>query len=262
MEITSAQNPKLKRLKKLKSKKYRDRFEEYILEGYKSIKLVLDEGIPLKEIYVEKSQRDNFFEKLALTPAESEGIVFFVEDELLKPLFETDNPQGILAVAEKKKTGFHDLWKDGIEKVVLLDRVQDPGNLGTIVRTAESAGYDLVVCTAGCADLFNQKTIRSTMGSIVTMNVACEADGSEVLDFLKSKGFVVYSSSLYDSVDYRHVEKRQPHVLVLGNEGSGIGEEILEKSDWKVKIPMCGKAESLNVSVAAGILLYHFADPA
>lgn len=260
MEITSSQNAKLKRLKKLKSKKYRERFSEYVLEGYKSIRLVLDEGLEVKEIFVAKSQEMNFQDKLSLDLKLYEESLYIVEDDLLQPMYDTENPQGIIAVVGKQADRFEDLWDESIKKIVFLDRIQDPGNMGTIVRTAESAGYDLVVCSHGSADLYNSKTIRSTMGSIVTMRVACEANGVEVIDFLKEKGYTIYASALSKSVDYRMVDKQQPHVLVLGNEGGGISEEILERSHWSVKIPMYGKAESLNVAVAAGILLYHFAD--
>lgn len=260
MEISSSQNTKLKRLKKLKSKKYRDRFGEYLLEGFKSIELALTEQSTIDGIYLEKTQFDrgrlSFLDQIDFP----EDNIFIVEDELLQPLYETESPQGVLAVAKKPSTDFDFLWDDSLKQILFLDRVQDPGNLGTIIRTAEAAGYDLVVCGMGCADLFNPKTIRSTMGSVVTMKVACEAKGDDVLPFLKGNGFYVISAALNNSVDYRSMERKQPHVLILGNEGSGIREEILEQSDKNVKIPMHGKVESLNVSIAAGILLYHFGE--
>jgi TrmH family RNA methyltransferase len=260
MEITSSQNPKLKRLKKLKSKKYRDQFQAYLLEGYKSIALAMEEEAAIEGIFMEKAVAEDVLKRLSDHPGFRPELAYVVEDGLLQDLYETESPQGILAMVKKRVLPFKVDHGGVFKNIVLLDRIQDPGNLGTIIRTAEGAGYDLVLCGHGCADLYNSKTIRSTMGSIVTMPVLNNIDAVETAISLKDKGYTIYCAALRESQDYRQVPTHQPHLLVLGNEASGIQDELLACSDHNVKIPMQGKVESLNVSVAAGILLYHFGD--
>lgn len=260
MEITSAQNPKIKLLKKLKTKKYRDQTGLFLLEGLKSIALAFEEETVLEGIFVEKGRENLFFHTLSELPHSRSDLIYIVPKELLLPLYDTDSPQGILAIARRQTTEFNLVYKESMQRILLLDRVQDPGNLGTIVRTADAAGWDLVLCTTGCADLYNPKTIRSTMGSILTMKLAQDADGLSALKFLKERGFQVFCATLENGFDFKGEDKKGPLVLVLGNEGSGIDPRILEVADRNVFIPMYGKAESLNVSVAAGILMYHFLD--
>jgi TrmH family RNA methyltransferase len=136
--------------------------------------------------------------------------------------------------------------------------VQDPGNLGTIARTADAAGYDLLVLSKGCADIYSPKAVRSTMGSILNIKIITNVDSKDFIEFIKNKGYELISSSLEGSSNYKSVQLQGKSAIVFGNEGSGIENSILDASDHLVKIPIYGKAESLNVSVAAGILLYHF----
>lgn len=260
MEITSVHNPKLKLLKKLKTKKGREQTNLFLLEGIKPLALAFQQKTVLEAVFLEKEQEHNLLPALQELPGIRMDLVYLVPRELLLPLYETDSPQGVLAIAQRKAMDFQQVFKDSMQRILLLDRVQDPGNLGTIIRTAEGAGWDLVLCTKGCADLYNPKTIRSTMGSIMTMNLAQNVNGLDALEILKNKGFQIFCATLQNGVDYRSVEKVKPLVLILGNEGSGIEDPIIKRSDQNLYIPMHGHAESLNVAVAAGILMYHFED--
>ena len=159
-------------------------------------------------------------------------------------------PQGIAAVISVKEPKREKLTQ--AQRVVYLDRVQDPGNFGTIIRTADAFGFDAVILSKECADLYSPKVIRSAMGSVFHLEIYRDFS----VEDLKGLGKKIYSSSLEASSMPESIEL--PAVLVIGNEGQGISDEIKGVTDEFVKIPMAGNAESLNASIAAGILLYEF----
>nr|WP_330365837.1 RNA methyltransferase [Clostridioides difficile] len=138
---------------------------------------------------------------------------------------------------------------------MILDRIQDPGNMGTIIRTADSAGVDAIIALKGCVDIYNPKVIRSTMGSIFDMNVI-DASQDETVDMLKSLDFNIVSSYLNTDNFYDKIDYGSKVALVIGNEANGINEELVSKSDILVKIPIYGKAESLNAAISSAILMY------
>ena len=139
--------------------------------------------------------------------------------------------------------------------VLILDRIQDPGNMGTIIRTADSAGVDAIIALKGCVDIYNPKVIRSTMGSIFDMNII-DASQDETVDMLKSLDFNIVSSYLNTENFYDKIDYGSKVALVIGNEANGINEELVSKSDILVKIPIYGKAESLNAAISSAILMY------
>src|SRR5699024_5733851 len=165
---------------------------------------------------------------------------------------QTESPQGIIAVVEMKKpsslSGSH---------IMMIDAIQDPGNLGTIIRTADAAGYNAVVLGDGTVDIYNDKVIRATQGSIFHIPII-SANLRNCIDRLQINHFKVITSALKESVPYQSIDKPEKVALIVGNEGNGIDEAILSSADMNVHIPIYGDAESLNVSVAAGILMYHF----
>ncbi|CDT31666.1 spoU rRNA Methylase family protein [Clostridioides difficile P31] len=138
---------------------------------------------------------------------------------------------------------------------MILDRIQDPGNMGTIIRTADSAGVDAIIALKGCVDIYNPKVIRSTMGSIFDMNII-DASQDETVDMLKSLDFNIVSSYLNTENFYDKIDYGSKVALVIGNEANGINEELVSKSDILVKIPIYGKAESLNAAISSAILMY------
>ncbi|NTW72036.1 MAG: RNA methyltransferase [Eubacteriaceae bacterium] len=259
MEITSKENERVKHLVKLKSKKFRDIYGEYIIEGSKLIRQAMDTGTEILSVFVTQeyptSQEKEWTELLYFIPSDE---VFLLSASLFSSISENISPTGILAVVRKKNMELDKLDLQTISKVVIIDNVRDPGNMGTLIRTADAAGYDLIICSKGCADLYNPKTIRSTVGSIFNIDIITDADLMEILMVLKDHDFSVIGSSLEAKVYYNEIMDIHKFALIFGNEGSGISPEVISLATLNVKIPMLGRAESLNVAVAAGILMYHF----
>ena len=170
-------------------------------------------------------------------------------------MVDTENTQGILGVLKyKERDLINNISKDN-KFVLILDRIQDPGNMGTIIRTADSAGVDAIILLKGCVDIYNPKVIRSTMGSIFDMNII-HATQYETVDFLKQNGFNIVSSYLQTDNYYHETNYEGKIALVIGNEANGINDDLISKSDKLIKIPIYGKAESLNAAISAAILMY------
>ncbi|WP_152654803.1 RNA methyltransferase [Oceanobacillus sp. CFH 90083] len=241
--ITSVKNEKIKALKKLQQRKYRKQTNTFLIEGTHLIEEVLASDWTTKEIIV--SEEASVPESAANLP------VTEVTRQVFKELSFTASPQGIMAVIEMKK---ENVVNGGV--VVLLDAIQDPGNLGTIIRTADAAGADGIVLGDGCVDLYNDKVIRATQGSIFHLPIS-HADLEEEAARLKEANFTVWATALEKAENYKKLPIPQKTAIVFGNEGAGVKESLLEKADERVTIPILGKAESLNVSIAAGVLLYY-----
>ena len=241
--IQSVQNDKVKAWKKLLTKKGRDKSGEFLVEGFH----LVDEALKAKTVSaIIKAEEVDL-------PASwnVDGIdLYNTTAAVAKELAETETSQRIFAVCKKQNND-----SGTADKLLLLDGVQDPGNLGTIIRTADAAGVGLIVCGEGCADVYNSKTIRSTQGSIFHVEVR-KADLLSLIPQLKKENVKVFGTSLQNAVDYREAEKAGRYALVLGNEGNGVSEEVLALCDQNLYIPIHGQAESLNVAVASGILLY------
>ncbi|MFD1067449.1 TrmH family RNA methyltransferase [Oceanobacillus locisalsi] len=241
--ITSAKNEKIKALKKLHQRKYRKQTNTFLIEGDHLIEEALvSDWLTLEIIVSEEGTVPEIAKHLPVTE---------VTRQVFKELSFTASPQGVMAVVEIKT----EEAIDG-EFIVLLDAVQDPGNTGTIIRTADAAGADGVILGSGCVDLYNDKVIRSTQGSIFHLPVL-HADLDEEADRLKKAGYTVWATALEKAENYKNLTVPQKTAVILGNEGAGVKDSLLEKADERVTIPIFGKAESLNVSIAAGILLYY-----
>lgn len=247
--IESKDNSLFKETKKLKDRKNRLKEKKYIIEGFRLIqesfkaKCLID-YIVVSEIGLEKLDEylKEYLDKVK---------IYVMKNNLFSQLTSTEQPQGIIAVLN---------ITDSTEKLdgefyLLCDKVQDPGNLGTIIRTAHAAGATGIILTKGTVDIYNDKTIRSTMGSIFYMPVIHDNDLS-FLKELKSKGFKLVATSLEESKDFFDEDLSGKIILSVGNEGNGISDEIFSLADKKVKIPMPGGAESLNVAVATSIILF------
>jgi len=253
--ITSKDNENIKYIKKLKEKKYRDQNGEYIIEGTRLLEEAINENAVIKTIVIcdECLENNSINQNLLYEIAKYNCI--YVDKKIFLTLTEVVNPQGLLAVIEKsnpdKKIDYNE------EIIVVLDCVQDPGNLGTILRTIDSIGLKQVILSKGCGDIYNPKVVRSTMGAIFRVNVI---ESDNILDNiveLKKHKFEVLATSLEDSKSIYDIEYNKK-VIIIGNEGNGVSKEVLEKADKKIKIPMLGKTESLNASVATGIVLYEY----
>ncbi|UJF14638.1 RNA methyltransferase [Jeotgalibaca sp. MA1X17-3] len=251
-KITSTKNTKVKQWKKLHSSKGRKEFGQYILEGEHLFQEAKKAEILLQEVIVTQSFLDKQ-SSLDLTGLSSS--VFIVTDEIMKVISQTQTSQGILCILNMTESH---LSENISGKLVLLDGVQDPGNAGTIVRTADAAGYSGVVFGTGSVDPYNDKVIRSMQGSHFHIPIY-RGDLNEVIHPYIKQNIPVYGTALDERAqDFRSVAKTSSLAIIFGNEGNGISEKILEKTTENLYIPILGEAESLNVAVAAGILIYHF----
>jgi TrmH family RNA methyltransferase len=245
--IESESNASIKQWKKLHTKKEREKTGTYLLEGPHLIEEAILSGAKLVHVIVEEHFHINdewLKERFTL---------WTVPSKIMKILSETEKPQGIIAVCEMQDETEEVLKEKG--RYLFVDGVQDPGNLGTIIRTADSAGLDGVILGEGTADLYNGKTVRSTQGSLFHLPII-KKDLQTAISECKTLNLPVFSTSLQDAVDMREIPECEGFALIVGNEGSGVQHAFQKESTMNVKIPIFGKAESLNVSVATGILLY------
>ena len=253
--ITSKDNEIIKNVRKLKEKKYRDINNEYIVEGVKMIKEAILEDAKIKLIVVceDNANSGAIDKKLLYEIAKYECI--YVSKKVFDLITDVQTPQGMLAVIEKENSEDKIDYTEDV--IVVLDGIQDPGNLGTILRTIDSCGLKQVIVSKETADSYNPKVVRSTMGAIFRVKVI---ESNNLIDTLKNMRKHKYkimatsletNNSIYD-VDYNK------KVIVIGNEANGVEKEILDIADEKIKIPMLGKTESLNASVATAVILYEY----
>lgn len=248
--IESTQNALVKHWKKLvTTRKERDKSEEFLIEGFHLVEEALKtEGIILSIMIREGVELPATFNV--------EGVhLVEVSQAVAKEIAETEHSQGIFAHCRQPEYNEEHFatWK----KLLLIDAVQDPGNVGTMIRTADAAGMDAVILGKGSADPYSPKTVRSAQGAHFHIPVV-RGDLAEWTETVKNAGLKVLGTGLRDAVNHTDIEAQSAFALLVGNEGSGVNEELLDQADHIVKIPMYGQAESLNVAVATGILLYTY----
>ncbi|AQW27437.1 TrmH family RNA methyltransferase [Clostridium perfringens] len=248
LEIESKNNNLFKEIKKLKEKKHRIKSNKYLIEGLRFVEEAIKSKVSIDSIIFTESFKEknpDLFLKI------NENIKLIQMNEaLLKQLCSTENPQGIVGVINMQNKEL----KSG-ELVVLVDKVQDPGNMGTIIRTAHAAGAAGIVMTKGTVDIYNDKTLRSTMGSIFYIPIV-EDNSLDFVKSLKKEGYKLVVSSLQGKNNFFEENLQGKVMIAVGNEGNGVSDEVYDIADIKVKIPMPGEAESLNVAVATSIMIY------
>ena len=254
--ITAKDNEKVKYTKSLLKTKNRTKESKFIIEGYRILTLAIEcnadiEYVFINEDFENKEEYISFLETLK----EKNMKIYKTTNKIFGDLVDTESTQGILGVVRFKQKNIEESLDDDSKFVLVLDRIQDPGNMGTIIRTADAAGIDTIIALKGCVDIYNPKVIRSTMGSIFDMNVI-HTTQDEAVRLLKLKNFDIVSSYLDTNNFYNSVEYNYKTALVIGNEANGINEELVSKSDVLVKIPIYGKAESLNAAISSAILMY------
>ena len=253
--ISSKDNELVKHIKKLKDKKYRDENNEYIIEGVKLIEEAVKEQAKIKKIIIcEDTTRTYEIPTHAMLEIAKYECIY-VTDKIFSSITQVTNPQGIMAIIEKNNSNQEIDFTQDI--IVVLDDVQDPGNLGTILRTVDSIGLNQIIVSKGTADSFNAKVVRSTMGAIFRIKIIEVEDLKEIIKRIKKHHFKLMVTSLQteNSIYDINFEKK---IIVIGNESNGVSQEIQDMADEKAKIPMFGKTESLNASVAAGIVMYEY----
>lgn len=253
--ITSKDNETIKNIKKLKDKKFRDEAGVYVIEGIKMIKEAIEEKASIKKIVIceECLKAGDIEQKILYEIAKYDCI--YVNSKVYNSLTDVVAPQGILAVIAKPKKGTKIDYDQDI--ILALDGIQDPGNLGTILRTADSVNLKQILVTKNTADAYNPKVVRSTMGAILRIKIIETEDLAKTLKEAKKNKFKIVATSL-DTNDSIYDISYNKKVIVIGNEANGVSKEIQELADNRVKIPMLGKTESLNASVATGIMLYEY----
>lgn len=257
MIIESINNQKLKLIRKLAKKKTRHKEGLYILEGVRLIQHAIDNGVNFKYILFSTDVFDvNGGRALVKDIYKKEIDYAQVEDYIFEKVSDTVNTQGVIAVIEMNSVVDSYKVKDLNDQCLFIDRIQDPGNLGTIIRTADAAGFKDVFISKGTVDPYNQKVVRATMGSIVNMNIHFVKNSVDTLKKLKDADYKIVVTDLDSNSSYNEVDYNDKSILVVGNEGNGIEKSILGLKDQSVYIPITGSAESLNVAIASGIIMY------
>ncbi|NBI63859.1 RNA methyltransferase [Clostridiales bacterium] len=249
-KIISKENQIYKLCSKLTARKYRDACGKYLIEGDRLIIEALKTGQKLDTVIVAEGKTP---------PVDLPCRAVSMEEKLFEKLSQTQASQGILAIVEKKVMEEEDFLRRIQTKsgnVVLLDRLQDPGNIGTILRTADAAGYSGLMTIKGTADLYAPKIVRAAAGSLFRIPVFAADCAEQAVSILKAAGKTILATGFDTKLCYYDIDMRQNIGLIIGNEGNGISAELMDMAHQVIRIPMDGNIDSLNAAVAAGILMY------
>ena len=250
--IQSKDNKTIKHIISLQQRKYRQKFGEYTVEGIRAVTDIGNKGY-LRSILIRESKRSE------LEPLVQKGFtvssIYVVQDPIFDKIEHSVNGQGILGIAKKCVNDLHSfIVEDGL--YVALDGVQDPGNLGTIIRTAVAANVKGLFLLKGTVDPYNEKCVRSTMSALCNIPIFEDVTLSEFYDFIKDNRIKTYVTSLDNAKPYHTISYAERTMVILGNEGNGVSRNIIEMCDQAITIPMYGDIESLNVSIAAALCMY------
>ena len=245
MIITSKDNEIIKNIKKLHDKKYR--IDSYIVEGSKMVKEAISENQEIALIAIREDFKIDFDTKNTK--------IVTISNKIFNDISDVKTPQGILAVIKKNQ---NNQIETNSNYILALDSIQDPGNMGTIIRTADSANINQIIINKTTVDPYSPKVIRSTMGAIYRTNIIEVEDLKATLKEMKLKGFQIITTDLKATQSIYDINYNNKTVVVIGNEANGVSQEILQTADKKVIIPMLGKTESLNASIAASIMIYEY----
>ena len=252
MIITSAKSDRIKEIKKLaKSSSYRREKGVYIVEGIRMFREIPNDSI--SEVYVAEGAYDKL--KSDILSKISEEKIIFVADHIFASMSETNTPQGVLVLVKISEKTLKNIDISQRSFILIAEHLQDPGNLGTIIRTAEGAGVTGIVLSDDCVDLYNPKVIRSTMGSIFRVPVYVSQDLVGDNNWLKSRGVCIFGAHL-DGKEFYDEDYSKSCGFLIGNEGNGLSNEVSATADKLIKIPMCGKVESLNAATSAAVIAY------
>ncbi|MGF9565430.1 RNA methyltransferase [Neorhizobium sp. JUb45] len=256
-EVTSLANPIVKDIKALSDKKTREETGTFMAEGLKLVIDALELGWKIRTlVYAKAAKGKPLVEQVATKTVANGGLVLEVSEKVLSSITRRDNPQMVVGIFESRWTRLSDIRPENGQTFVALDRVRDPGNLGTIIRTADAAGASGVILVGECTDPFSLETVRATMGSIfATPLIRTSVD--EFLSWQKHAGSELVATHLAGAVDYRTVDySKKPVTILMGNEQSGLPENLAKAATRLVRIPQQGLADSLNLAVATAVMLF------
>ena len=243
--IYSKDNKEFKKYKSLLVKKHRDKAGEYLVEGQRFVDQAILQNQEISAVIIEQSHED-------LIEQYSNMTVVILDDTCFKELSDTVHSQGIIAIVKKKISCEIEYERP----ILVLDRIQDPGNLGTIIRTAVAAGISQVALSKMTVDPYNPKVVRSTAGALYSIDLIESQDLNEMIKNLKQRDYQIIGTTMGANRHFDAVEYGLKTAIIIGNEGNGISEDILEQTDFNISIPLFGEVESLNASIAAAIVLY------
>ena len=253
MVITSKDNEIVKHIRKLKDKKYREENNEFIIEGIKLLEEAINENANIKKVIIcdDCNLENDIYNELKYEIAKLDCI--YVSEKIFEYISDVKSPQGIMAIIEKDNGNKEIDYNENV--ILILDNIQDPGNMGTILRTADSLNLKQIIISKGSSDVYNPKVVRSTMGAIFRINIIESENLIKTVKDLKKHKISVVSTSLDTNKSIYDLEYNKT-AIIIGNEANGVSQELQDLSDNKAKIPMLGKTESLNASVATAIILY------
>lgn len=254
VKIESQDNNRIKLVRKLQSKKGRDETGKFVIEGMNLVSEAIERGVAIDFVMV-SSEFDGGSFLVDCINSES-VLVCEVSAQLMNKIADADNGVGILAVIDKAVIEPKNVELSSDANVLVLDRLQDPGNIGTMIRTAVAAGYSMIYAIKGTADILSPKVLRATAGMIFDMPVVYVKDAGELREILHRFGLKIAVTAVDGGVPYYQADLKKGVALVIGNEGNGVSDEMLDAADIKVTIPMNGEIESLNAAVSAAILMY------
>ncbi len=253
MIIESAQNPTYKQWKKLQTKKGREQQQSFLIEGEHLVQEALQSEWEIEQLI---TTSDYVLPSYLMSLRHKRTVL---GSSLFMQLSETTTPQGLMAVVRKPEAKpFSDIMQKS-RSILILDRVQDPGNVGTMIRLAAAAALDAVIIGEGTVDPFSSKVIRSSQGALFHVPI-CQRSLVQICQQLHDHKWFIYGTTLEQAKDYREcrVDEAQRYAILIGNEGSGVDTQLLNMVNQRITIPIWGKAESLNAAMAAAVLVYHF----
>lgn len=256
LNITSASNPTIKMIRSLYRRKQRWTKKLFLIEGIKIVEECIDINHPIENIVYSDDLFSAQGGEALFNRIKHDRRLINIPSKLYREISDTETPQGILAVVKFEINSITNASIGDNPFILLLDKVKDPGNMGTIIRTADAFGIDGIIVTDGCVDVYNPKVVRATMGSIFRVPIYNETNGAEIIKKLKDKGMTIYSTSLEESRYIQNVDFNKSCVLIIGNESRGVSSDIIALADRLIKIPMLGGAESLNAAIASSIIMY------
>ena len=254
-EITALTNPLVKEVSALRQKKYRCQSGLFLIEGLRGVEEAVKSGLVTAVFIDEAGCFGTRVDELLTLAAERNVQLYSVTLQVMKKLCDTESPQGIVAVCRQKNVGLEALFAAGKE-ILLLDRVADPGNMGTLIRTADAAGFGGVIVLRDCADIYAPKVVRATMGSLLHLPLAVDVDIAEAVAWAADNDYELVVTSLEGGSSLYKTDLLTRTCVVIGNEAAGVSEQMLRAATKKVFIPMQGQAESLNAAVAGGIVMF------
>lgn len=248
MVITSRDNKIFKLASRLKSARSRNEERLFLIEGARSVRDAYDKGAEFHCIIISENVQPQF---------KADCPIYTFAPKLFGEISETVTPQGIIAICRMPECTVEDVIAGNSDLVILCEALQDPGNIGTIIRTAHAAFSGGVILSKGCCDLYNPKIVRATMSGIFSVPVVQGISAKEAVETFSKNGYSTVAGALVDnSIDLYDLDLRGKHLIIIGNEGNGVTKETLSMCDKVVKIPMHPDAESLNAAVAGSVMMY------